>query len=169
MKDPASFVRVTAALFLAFSIFCLLIDSAGLLFFIFFGGIFSRSQDLFASLGPVYAWQMSHMYYYYFLQFLLSLSGIVCSLGVLYKKNWAPPAFGVFLSALILFHLAGIGLALVLIGTLPENISMNGLPFPRTMMVFSSGFGIVINLGMIGLYAWLWSVFRKKELRTLFG
>ena len=168
MKDPASFVRITAALFLALSILCVLMDSAGLLLYELFLRKVWATMDYTNSMGPVSTWRMTHMDIHYGVHLLVSIAALVGSVGLLYKKPWAPAVFFYFLSAILVFHVANLGMSIATAFTLPDASSVNGMPFPHGMMMLTTGFGVLWIVAMIVLYSWLWVSFRKQEIQTIF-
>jgi hypothetical protein len=119
-------------------------------------------------MGPFQEWRMRHLGLYYGFHTALSLSGVVCSSGMLSRKPWALRAFTVLLGILILFHLANLGFDISAMATLPENVSANGVPIPGRMVMFSLGIGAIGALVMAGLYGWLWVLFKKKEVVKVF-
>lgn len=169
MKDPVFFVRITAALFLAFSILCIFTD---LLFLVFAGLVWhagSPMNGMFDAFGPVYSWFMTHIIFYYGPHFLVSLSALVSSVGILMKKAWAVSLFVTVLLILIFLHLVMIILSLAMLFTYPDKPSFNGFYFPQGLMVFSHVFGMVFQVAISILYAWLWTRFRKKEVQKVFS
>ncbi|HJT25033.1 MAG TPA: hypothetical protein VJ873_10675 [bacterium] len=168
MKDPASFVKITAGLFLALSVICILTDSFFLVFMHLVWNAGSSINGMFDSFGPVYAWLMTHMVYYYDFHFLVSLVCLVGSLAILLKKAWSMSFFSTVLFTLILFHLFLLIVTIATLCSFPDQVTLNGMDFPRSLMVFSQGFGILIQLALSGLYFWLWTGFRKKEVRELY-
>jgi len=168
MKDPATFVKITSAFFLALSILCVLRDPFFLVFFYFMMKMAPQFRDMMAQFGPAYEWMMNHMYLYYILHFFISLAGLAASLGALYKKPWSLTLFPKVLVALILFHSAFIVFSIVFMLSMPSDISMNGVHFPRGMMFLSQGMGLLFYLGFIAVYSWLFVSFRKNEVQSLF-
>lgn len=168
MKDPASFVKITAAFFLSLSILCLLRDPIFLVAFYFFMKMSPQFQEMMAQFGPTYVWMMGHMYIYYIVHFLVSLAGFIASLGALYKKPWSLVLFPKTLMVLILFHSAFIVYSIAFTFSMPDNVSMGGVAFPRGMMFFSQGIGLLFYFGFVAVYSWLWVSFRKKEVQSLF-
>jgi hypothetical protein len=169
MKNPAAFVRVTAIVFLVLGILCLLGDSLAFLMFHF---VFRDSPifaNTFQNLGPVQAWRMAHMDFYLAFHFFICLGGVVCCVGMLNQKSWAPSGFVVVLAFLILVHLSNLGFSVASILTLPDQASINGMPYPKGLMALSTGFGAVWALVMVGIYGWLWFSFRKPEVQKVFG
>jgi hypothetical protein len=169
MKNPQEFVRITASFFLALSILCVIVDLFSFLFLPIMMNNLPGMKNMTDGMGPLYAWQMQHMNYFYGPHLLVSIMGLVASLGALFKKAWSIPLFTLFLSILVVYHIASFGFSFALIGTMPDQITMNGMAFPKGIMMISLGFGSLFNLGIIGLYIWLWISFRKKEIRNLFG
>ena len=169
MKDPASFVRITAGIFLALSILCLLVDAFGFLMFHLFLQKTFATMDYANSMGPVNAWRMNHMDAYYTLHSLVSLTALAGSVGLLYKKPWSPSVFFYFLSAILVFHLTNLGMSIATACTLPDTTSVNGMPLPRGMMMFSTGLGMLWIAVLVAVYAWLWFSFRKKEIQEIFN
>lgn len=167
MKDPASFVRTTAAFFLALSILCLLRDPVFLVAFYFITKMSPQFQEMMAQFGPTYVWMMNHMYIYYVVHFPVSLVGFTASLGALYKKTWSLALFPKVLVALILFHSTLFIYSIVFMFSVPDHISTGGVAF-RGMMFFSQGMSLLFYLGLIAVYSWLWVSFRKKEVQSLF-
>jgi hypothetical protein len=169
MKDPGFFVRVTASLFLSLSVLCVFVDLISFFFFHYWLDFMPNMKDFYQSMGPLYAWEMGHMQYFYGPHFLLSLTGLTVTLGLLFKKTWALPAFSYLLAICILVHLVSVGFSIALACTLPEEITFNGIATPRAFMILSSGFGVLFALGTTVLYIWLWISFRKKEVQALWS
>lgn len=104
---------------------------------------------------PLFAFMHEHISLYFLGLFLLSLSMLIASIGLLKRKNWARLASITLLVLAIISQLGGLIVQFAVFSSMraefaaqPESIDMD------TILIAILGFNTVLAVGIVVLFAW---------------
>jgi hypothetical protein len=104
-----------------------------------------------------------------FALFLVFLTVLIASIGLLRRKNWARVAFIVFLSLGILWNLGVIVLQTVFFGNMPEMPRGPQAEGFDTMWTIMQWFMVIFGIGVAALFGWIIKRLISEAVRREFN
>lgn len=110
----------------------------------------------------------THRYIFMSISFVLAVVGLISSIGLLMRKNWARIIFIVLMSYRIVSAIFGIGMQLFITPRLPDNVTQSSAQFITTMMMVIRVFSFLFAAGLCILYGWIIAKLLSQKIRMEF-
>jgi hypothetical protein len=170
----SQFVTVLAWIFIVITVFSTVISIMQNIMIVFFP--FEKMQPAFSQprvqehIPAFFALISSHIRLIFFSFFVLSSTGVVSSIGLLKRKNWARIVFIILMSLRIVWTVSGVVLLQILLSSFPKILPQNQFQIPQFeyIIVVVKIFTIVIAISFSLLFGWIIRKLTRSDIRAEF-